>query len=291
MARDYYDRDRNMWDRGRDEVRSWFGDEEAERRRMYDQRQADWEDQSRQRGNPYRRDARRDMADAEFDRDWDVDDNAQRGPFRNEQYSRGWHERNPESNYGGSREGLWGSESQDMNRRGGRYQEHGSSFGGRTHQSGSGVGRSGSGEGRYSANPYGSHRYYSDYYNDESGGGEDYSGRGPGGYRRSDDRIREEVNEALTWDRRVDATDISVEVSDGVATLSGHVRDRSMKRRAEDLTENVRGVKDVHNRISVSANSGAATSSDTAGTHGKGSSSSEGTEGGNQSHQNRDFKI
>jgi len=31
------DRDRGVWDRTGDEVRSWFGDEEAERRRRHDE--------------------------------------------------------------------------------------------------------------------------------------------------------------------------------------------------------------------------------------------------------------
>jgi osmotically-inducible protein OsmY len=36
-----YDRDRNWWDRTRDEVSSWFGDDDAERRRIMDERRSE----------------------------------------------------------------------------------------------------------------------------------------------------------------------------------------------------------------------------------------------------------
>jgi hypothetical protein len=76
-----------------------------------------------------------------------------------------------------------------------------------------------------------------------------YSGRGPKGYRRSDERIREDVCEALTFDPFVDASEIEVTVSDGAVTLTGSVNDRNQKRRAEETTENVSGVRDVHNNV------------------------------------------
>jgi osmotically-inducible protein OsmY len=82
-----------------------------------------------------------------------------------------------------------------------------------------------------------------------------YVGRGPRGYRRSDERIKEDVNDRLTDDPYLDATDIEVGVDDGVVTLSGTVSGRSDKRRAEDLAESVSGVKDVNNRLRVSRSS------------------------------------
>jgi hypothetical protein len=77
-------------------------------------------------------------------------------------------------------------------------------------------------------------------------------GRGPKGYTRSDDRIREDVNDHLTDDWRVDATNIEVSVSSGEVTLSGTVDSRDDKRRAEDLAENISGVKHVQNNLRVS---------------------------------------
>ncbi|MBB6097379.1 hypothetical protein HNR42_000793 [Deinobacterium chartae] len=76
-------------------------------------------------------------------------------------------------------------------------------------------------------------------------------GRGPKNYRRSDERIRDEINDELTDHGDIDATNIEVSVQDGEVTLSGTVPDRMQKRMAEDLAETIRGVKDVHNRLRV----------------------------------------
>jgi len=78
-----------------------------------------------------------------------------------------------------------------------------------------------------------------------------YRGVGPKNYRRSDDRIREDVCERLTDDHYVDATGIEVNVQNGIVTLSGSVDDRMTKRRAEDVAESVRGVTDIQNQIRV----------------------------------------
>ena len=78
-----------------------------------------------------------------------------------------------------------------------------------------------------------------------------YAGRGPKGYRRSDERIREDVNDLLTADPHIDASDIEVLVAHGVVTLSGVVEDRAAKRYAEDLAEDVMGVDDVNNQLKV----------------------------------------
>ena len=48
-----------------------------------------------------------------------------------------------------------------------------------------------------------------------------HRGRGPRGYRRTDERILEEVNERLTEDAHLDATNIEVDVRDGEVTLKG----------------------------------------------------------------------
>ena len=59
-----------------------------------------------------------------------------------------------------------------------------------------------------------------------------YRGRGSRNYSRSDDRIKEDLNERLAMDHDVDASDIDVEVKEGAVTLSGQVEDRSQKYRA-----------------------------------------------------------
>ncbi|NUS38138.1 MAG: BON domain-containing protein [Lysobacter sp.] len=81
--------------------------------------------------------------------------------------------------------------------------------------------------------------------------GRSYRGVGPRNYTRSDERIREDLNERLTDAHDIDASGISVEVSNGVATLSGSVDERWMKHRAEDIADGCSGVRDVHNMIQV----------------------------------------
>jgi hypothetical protein len=78
-----------------------------------------------------------------------------------------------------------------------------------------------------------------------------YSGRGPRGYQRSNDRIYEDVAERLTDNGRLDASDISIHVDNGEVTLTGQVDSRRAKRLAEDIADSVRGVRDVHNQLHV----------------------------------------
>lgn len=93
---------------------------------------------------------------------------------------------------------------------------------------------------------------------------QDHRGRGPSDYTRSDDRIREDVNDALTNDWRLDASHVRVTVKDGEVTLEGTVSSRQDKRRAEDLADDVTGAKHVQNNLRVQ--DGAAQSRLTAGT-------------------------
>lgn len=78
-----------------------------------------------------------------------------------------------------------------------------------------------------------------------------HSGLGPREYQRSDQRIHEDVCDLLTEDGRVDAREITVKVQDGEVTLEGRVASREQKRRAEDLSERIFGVLDVHNRLTI----------------------------------------
>lgn len=82
-----------------------------------------------------------------------------------------------------------------------------------------------------------------------------YRGKGPKNYSRSDERIREDLNEKLTESDEIDASGISVEVNNGIATLTGVVEQRWMKHRAEDLAESCSGVRDVTNQITVKSQS------------------------------------
>jgi hypothetical protein len=79
----------------------------------------------------------------------------------------------------------------------------------------------------------------------------EHRGHGPRGYKRSDGRIEEDVNDRLTDDPYLDASDIEVRVKDNEVTLSGTVMLRQDKRRAEDLAELVSGVTHVQNNLRV----------------------------------------
>jgi osmotically-inducible protein OsmY len=85
----------------------------------------------------------------------------------------------------------------------------------------------------------------------EHGGG-GFAGRGPKGYRRSDERIREDVCDRLADDPRIDASDVEVAVDSGEVILSGTVRSREEKRISEDVIETISGVHDIQNTLRVS---------------------------------------
>ena len=84
----------------------------------------------------------------------------------------------------------------------------------------------------------------------DSGSGP-YAGRGPKGYRRSDERIQEDVCERLTEHPSIDASDIEVTVSAGDVTLMGRVESRAVKHLTEVMVETVSGVKEVHNQLRI----------------------------------------
>jgi len=83
-----------------------------------------------------------------------------------------------------------------------------------------------------------------------------HAGRGPRGYQRSDERIREEINDRLTAHGMIDASDIEVIVDHGEVTLDGLVGSRAEKRAAEDVADEIHGVREVHNHLRLRTNAG-----------------------------------
>ncbi len=81
-----------------------------------------------------------------------------------------------------------------------------------------------------------------------------FAGKGPKGYQRSQDKIREDACEALWWDGEVDASDIEVTVNESRITLKGRVDSRHAKIRAEAVVESIPGVEDVFNLLIVKPN-------------------------------------
>jgi hypothetical protein len=114
--------------------------------------------------------------------------------------------------------------------------------------------------GYYSGSNYSGSNYGSAGQQGPTGGSQwtqgPYSGRGPQGYQRSNDRIREDVCDVLTRHGEVDATGIQVTVENGEVTLEGTVGSRREKRLAEDALEDLHGVREVHNRLRVEPREG-----------------------------------
>jgi osmotically-inducible protein OsmY len=220
--RGYGREDRGFVNRAGDEVRSWFGNEEAQRRREMDERERERERQ-RERGygpaSEYGRGGERGWSDRGYGYPSERGVGAERwGPGDRwaGDYGRTEYERGGAGTY---RPTGYRGETGYGPRYGGGY-----------------TGTSGTvGEGY--ARPYG------------RGG---FAGRGPKGYQRSDARINEDVCDRLVDAPDIDAGNIEVKVNNGEVTLSGTVPEREDKRRSEDLIENISGVREVHNNLRVS---------------------------------------
>jgi osmotically-inducible protein OsmY len=145
--------------------------------------------------------------------------------------------------------GQWENETETENMNRGRWE--GGGWEGRR-EGGMDSGREqGQGRDRSNVTRFGQRREGQSSSSQGMSGRQSFAGRGPQGYKRSDERITEDINEELTQDHELDASDVSVEVKDGEVTLKGSVPDRESKRRAEDLAESCSGVKDVLNQLRI----------------------------------------
>ncbi len=88
------------------------------------------------------------------------------------------------------------------------------------------------------------------YYGERRNEGQ-FRGKGPRGYQRADERIQDDVNDRLSEDPHLDASDIEVSVKASEVTLNGEVATRADKRRAEDCVEKVSGVTNVQNNLRI----------------------------------------
>lgn len=79
----------------------------------------------------------------------------------------------------------------------------------------------------------------------------EYRGVGPKSYRRSDERIREDVCREMTEHPLLDCSEVEVAVEDGQVILTGTMSEWRFKRLAEDIALEVPGVVDVLNQIRV----------------------------------------
>jgi hypothetical protein len=213
--------------------------------------------------------------------DWDRNERSGRGPSTQSgfqggsqgSFGRGPYEReNPflgnrgfgsgASEYGGGYYGTSGSYG-SLGNSGGYYggnsglgERQGSqgAYGSRTQFAEEWGEREGGSQGRYGAQGYGGSGSGSSQARDAFSGSssqQSFRGRGPKGYERSDDRVKEQVCERLSDHDDIDASEITVTVSSGVVTLSGTVGDRREKYHVEETVSRVSGVKDVDNQLRV----------------------------------------
>ncbi len=176
------------------------------------------------------------------------------------------------------RQGSWGAYG---NRPG--YDDRGRSFfrhddeglqhnqlGGMSAGHSSGMWTSGAGGGYGSSYSGGMGSYSGGFSGEQGRSAGSFAGKGPKNWQRSDDRIKEDVNERLTEHEHIDASDIDVQVRSGEVTLTGSVSDRRVKRLVEDLVEGVSGVKEVHNQLRTSQQQGGEREKEKAQTSGAG---------------------
>ncbi|MGN4069465.1 BON domain-containing protein [Burkholderia gladioli] len=98
-----------------------------------------------------------------------------------------------------------------------------------------------------------SHARYDPRFAPPAGGGQRAAPRirGPKGYTRSDERIREDVCERLAYAFDLDVSEVSVAVREACVRLEGSVPERWMKHEIEDLAASCVWVRDVDNLVRV----------------------------------------
>lgn len=166
---------------------------------------------------------------------------------------------------GGQRyEGAEWMSGQPGGRHGGREREQDGGFGGPQGWGGQGGARGYQGDsymgaGMGAAAPYSNLGVSGQGWErtgSQAGRGPSMRGRGPKGYQRSDERLKEMICERLSDDPDIDPSDVSLEVKNGEVTLEGQVEDRATKYQIEELVDGCGGVREVHNRLRVASRQG-----------------------------------
>jgi len=151
---------------------------------------------------------------------------------------------NQGSFYGGQRSGQLGGFGQNSGYGSSQNygQEHGRNFG-QGYNSSNYDSQYGQGNYNQGQSRYGSGSSY-----------ESHSGKGPKGYKRSDERIKEEFSDLLTSHHEIDPSEVEIKVSGSEVTLTGTVESKHEKRLIEDLASQISGVGDVNNQLRVQKN-------------------------------------
>jgi|GEM_PF-6812003 len=87
-------------------------------------------------------------------------------------------------------------------------------------------------------------------------------GSAPKNYKKSDDRISDDLCEKLMH-QGLDCSGVEVSVKEGIVTLTGEVCERNDKHRIEQIAADISGVNDVENQLRMAKKSNGSTSSAT----------------------------
>jgi osmotically-inducible protein OsmY len=259
FERDRYERDRSdrdergMVERAGDEVRSWFGDDEARRRRERDDRDEDrWSRDDRSRnserawGNERSYSSDRPSGDRAYG--WSGETSRSEG-YRDygDRYGRSYSSPMDRDRYATDRDRYAGTPDRPF-----RGATSSRDYGGSAVFQPFARGTQEFGPEGYGSASYATTRGAREWQSSERWRVPGpHVGRGPKGYQRSEERMREEINDRLTAHGLVDATDVDVRIQNGEVTLTGFVDSRDAKRAAEDCTEDVQGVREVHNHLRI----------------------------------------
>jgi len=99
--------------------------------------------------------------------------------------------------------------------------------------------------------PVGNRSYASSYGYGSNEYQNSHRGRGPKGYERSDERLREIICERLTDDPWIDASEVSIDVVNKTVRLTGWVDNRQTKYEIEELIERSTNVREIDNQLRV----------------------------------------
>lgn len=222
-----YGSERGWFDKTKDKVASWFGDEDAERRRHLDKVENDRQDRFNNTDNygstqyPARYGSQVGSSSYRFFE----------SPWRETEPT--WHRKANDRNLGRSYRNSF------SDRYGSRYDD----------------------ENYYPGNWGGESRGRESEFLNAAGGSlvstnerfqrNERGRKGPRGYQRSDERISDDIHERIDRHLDIDARDVIIEVKDGDVTLRGSVSDRADKRLVEEIAEDVFGVKNVQNLLRI----------------------------------------
>jgi osmotically-inducible protein OsmY len=74
---------------------------------------------------------------------------------------------------------------------------------------------------------------------------------GDAGSKLNDQKIKEIVSDVLLHSHEVDASEIEIDVQDGVVTMNGYISSKGMLKVAEDLVGSIPCVEDVFTQLKI----------------------------------------